>query len=357
MRIRRHRGRDSVSAAARSAASEELHLSLAQMRTALNSLPMGVIVLDQNGSEWWRNRAAHDLLDSASNVEMVRTEIADMTRRAIRGSLQKSTLELEGPPSRSVEARTVPLVNGGGLIVLEDVTERILTDRVRTDFVANISHELKTPIGAMSLLAETIMGEVQGTELGATLTPLAGRIVDEAQRVSRIINDLLELATIEFEGAAPGLRVRMQSVAAEAIARVQPFAGNKGISLSSILPDADVDVAGDASMLTSAVANLVENAVKYSERGSEVVVSLEVDGPAARLSVSDTGMGIAPEHLDRIFERFYRVDAGRGRETGGTGLGLSIVRHIVTNHGGEVNVSSTVGEGTSFTILIPLFRG
>lgn len=357
MRFRRRRPQESPSDSVRSAGAEDLHLSLAQMRTALNSLPMGVIVLDQTGSEWWRNRAAHDLLDSASNVDVVRTEIAAMTRRVIRGSLQRSTLEVDGPPSRTVEVRTVPLVNGGGLIVLEDVTERILTDRVRTDFVANISHELKTPIGAMSLLAETIMGEVEGTELGSALTPLARRIVDEAQRVSRIINDLLELATIEFEGAAPDHRVRMQSVAAEAVARVQPFAVNKGITVSSILPEGDIEVAGDAFMLTSAVANLVENAVKYSEPGAEVVVSLEVDGPAARLSVSDTGMGIAPEHLDRIFERFYRVDSGRSRETGGTGLGLSIVRHIVTNHGGEVNVSSTVGEGTSFTILIPLFRG
>ena len=248
-------------------------------------------------------------------------------------------------------------MNGGGLIVLEDVTERILTDRVRTDFVANISHELKTPIGAMSLLAETIMGEVEGTDMAESLAPLAQRIVDEAQRVSLIINDLLELASIEFKGAASRDRVRMQSVAAEAIAQVKPFADNKGIRIQRILPDADIDAAGDPVMLTSAVANLVENAVKYSDPGSEVVVSLETDGGCARLSVSDTGMGIAPEHLDRIFERFYRVDAGRSRETGGTGLGLSIVRHIITNHGGEVNVTSTPGEGTSFTVLIPLHRG
>ena len=336
--------------------TENLHLSLAQMRTALNSLPMGVIVVDQTGSEWWRNRAAHDLLDSALNAEQVRSSIDDMTRGVIRGSVRRSTMQVEGPPTRSVEVRTVPLVNGGGLIVLEDITERILTDRVRTDFVANISHELKTPIGAMSLLAETIMGEVEGTELGGTLTPLARRIVDEAQRVSRIINDLLELATIEFEGGAPTTPVRMQSVAAEAVARVKPFADNKGIAVSTILAAEDIEVAGDSMMLTSAVANLVENAVKYSDRGAEVVVSLELDGGNARLSVSDTGLGIAPEHLDRIFERFYRVDAGRSRETGGTGLGLSIVRHIVTNHGGEVNVTSTLGEGTSFTILIPVSR-
>ena len=339
-----------------SSQTENLHLSLAQMRTALNSLPMGVIVVDQTGSEWWRNRAAHDLLDSAANAQQLRSSISGMTRGVTHGAVRRSTLEVEGPPSRAVEVRTVPLVNGGGLIVLEDVSERILTDRVRTDFVANISHELKTPIGAMSILAETIMGEVEGTELGATLTPLARRIVDEAQRVSRIINDLLELATIEFEGAAPVTPVRMQSVAAEAVARVKPFADNKGIKVSMIVPENDVEVAGDSVMLTSAVANLVENAVKYSDRGAEVVVSLELDGGNARLSVSDTGLGIAPEHLDRIFERFYRVDAGRSRETGGTGLGLSIVRHIVTNHGGEVQVTSALGEGTSFTILIPVSR-
>lgn len=337
--------------------TENLHLSLAQMRTALNSLPMGVIIVDQEGKEWWRNRAAHDLIDAAGTSPSVSEALDRMFRRVTRSKAERSELIIDGPPQRTVEVRTVPLVNGGGLIVLEDVTERFLTDRVRTDFVANISHELKTPVGAMSLLAETILGEVENLQGGDDLVPLARRIVEEAHRASLTINDLLELATIEFGGAAAHESVVMQNVASEAIARVQPYASAKQITLTRIVPDEPVLAAGESAQLVSAIANLVENAVKYSERGTEVVVSLEEDAPWARISVSDSGRGIAPEHLDRVFERFYRVDQARSRETGGTGLGLAIVRHIVDNHGGEVNVTSTEGEGSTFTILIPLFKG
>ena len=141
---------------ASSTGAENLHLSLAQMRTALNSLPMGVIIVEPAGIEWWRNRAAHDLLDAASDASSVQGTLDLMSRRVLRGNAERADLVLQGPPPRNVEIRTVPLVNGGGLIVLEDVTERFLTDRVRTDFVANISHELKTPVGAISLLAETL---------------------------------------------------------------------------------------------------------------------------------------------------------------------------------------------------------
>jgi len=336
--------------------TENLHLSLAQMRTALNSLPMGVIIVDQAGNEWWRNRAAHDLLDAASDVSGVRESLDRMSRRVLRGNAEFSNLVLEGPPPRTVEIRTVPLVNGGGLIVLEDVTERFLTDRVRTDFVANISHELKTPIGALSILAETILGEVENTPQAADLAPLARRMVAESERMARTIDDLLELASIEFGGAAVTESVDMSSVVSESVARIAPFGRAKSIEIRKVMPDREVVVAGDMRQLVSAVSNLVENAVKYSGSGSVVTVSLEEDHQICRVTVADTGIGIAPEHLDRVFERFYRADPGRARETGGTGLGLAIVRHIATNHGGEVSVTSTEGEGTSFALHIPVSR-
>lgn len=337
--------------------TENLHLSLAQMRTALNSLPMGVIIVDQSGSEWWRNRAAHALLDGATEIDVVRESLARMSRRVLRGNAERSTLMFDGPPPRTVEIRTVPLVNGGGLIVLEDVTEQFLTDRVRTDFVANISHELKTPVGALSLLAETILGEVQDTPQADDLAPLARRMVAESQRMARTIDDLLELASIEFGGAAVTEAVDMQSVVSEAVARIVPFGQAKSIAIVKDVPEGPVKVAGDMRQLVSAVANLVENAVKYSGAESTVTVLLQDDSHTCRVTVADNGIGIAPEHLDRVFERFYRADPGRARETGGTGLGLAIVRHIATNHGGEVTVTSTEGEGTSFTLSIPVSRG
>ena len=340
-----------------SVGTENLHLSLAQMRTALNSLPMGVIIVDQAGNEWWRNRAAHDLLDAASSAASVQESLDRMSRRVLRGHAERSDLTIDGPPPRNIEIRTVPLVNGGGLIVLEDVTERFLTDRVRTDFVANISHELKTPVGALSILAETILGEVENTPQATDLAPLAQRMVAESQRMARTIDDLLELASIEFGGPADSATVSMQAVVAEAVARISPFGRAKSIEIVRTVPDVPVEVGGDMRQLVSAVSNLVENAVKYSGSGSSVTVHLDSDEQTCRVSVSDSGIGIAPEHLDRVFERFYRADPGRARETGGTGLGLAIVRHIATNHGGEVTVTSTEGEGTTFTLHIPVARG
>lgn len=357
MALRRSRRLPSQKSTASATGTENLHLSLAQMRTALNSLPMGVIIVDQTGNEWWRNRAAHALLDGASETDVVRESLVSMSRRVLRGHAERSTLIFDGPPPRTVEIRTVPQVNGGGLIVLEDVTEQFLTDRVRTDFVANISHELKTPIGALSILAETILGEVENAPQAAELAPLAQRMVSESQRMARTIDDLLELASIEFGGAAVTEAVDMASVVAEAVARITPFSRAKSIEVRKVMPDFDVVVAGDMRQLVSAVANLVENAVKYSGAGSVVTIVLEEDQQTCRVTVTDTGIGIAPVHLDRVFERFYRADPGRARETGGTGLGLAIVRHIATNHGGEVTVTSTEGEGTSFTLHIPVSRG
>lgn len=357
MRLRRGSRGATDPSQGRSPAVENLHLSLAQMRTALNSLPMGVIVVEQTGAEWWRNRAAHDMLDAVADGGVVRDSITAMSRRVLRGSAERTHLTIDGPPPRTIEVRTVPLVNGGGLLVLEDITERELTDKVRTDFVANISHELKTPVGAMSLLAETIMGELADVPAARSLEPLVQRVVNESQRVSRIIDDLLELASIEFRGAVRGERVSLRSAAGEAVGRVQPFADAKSITMVREFGSDDVAVSGDPAQIGSAIGNLVENAVKYTDPGGRVTVTVSSDGQSAVVSVADTGAGIAPEHLDRIFERFYRVDPGRSRETGGTGLGLAIVRHVAENHGGEVNVTSTQGEGTTFTLRLPLLRG
>jgi two-component system sensor histidine kinase SenX3 len=344
-----------------SAAEDNLHLSLAQMRTALNALPMGVIVFDKAGEEWWRNRAAHDQLDRVADTDAISTTIDTMSRAALRGRSDRAEILVDGPPQKMIESRAVPLVNGGALVVLEDITERYLTDRVRTDFVANISHELKTPVGALSVLAETIVGEAEfenpeGAE-ESDLVALARRMVGESNRVARIIDDLLELARIEFGGAASKDEVFVRNVVSEAVARQQPLADSQGIKVVKNITDEDMSMAGDARQLVSAVSNLVENAVKYSDRGGVVTVTTGTSDGMVTIEVTDEGMGIAPEHVDRVFERFYRVDQARSRQTGGTGLGLAIVRHVATNHGGEVSVRSTMGEGSTFRLSVPAFRG
>jgi two-component system sensor histidine kinase SenX3 len=334
-----------------------VHLSLTKLRTALNALPMGVIIVDEDGGEWWRNRAAHQQSDAASDGQSVEVVLRQMAQRALRGRAEMADIEIDGPPQRFVQARSIPLVNGGALVVLEDVTERILTDKVRTDFVSNISHELKTPVGALSILAETIAAETEADGSTSDLVPLAKRMVAESHRVARTIDDLLELASIEFRGAATEGIVQMNAVVDEAVARVAPLAGSLGVLISKQIPEIDLRIAGHSTQIVSAVANLVENAVKYSERGDTVLVGLRADSGTVEVEVSDEGIGIAPEHVDRVFERFYRVDQARSRETGGTGLGLAIVRHVVTNHGGEVNVRSTEGEGSVFTLTFPAWRG
>lgn len=335
----------------------DMHMSLAQLRTALNALPMGVIVVDQDGTEWWRNRAAHVFVDAVSEGRNVRGLLSAMAQRAMRGHAEMVEMPIDGPPSRMVEAKSVTLVNGGALIVLEDITERFLTDRVRTDFVANISHELKTPVGALSILAETIVGEAEANGSDPDLAALARRMVGESHRVGRIIDDLLELASIEFRGTERRGAISMQTVVSEAVARNLAKAESLGITINREIPAEDCEVLGDDRQIESAIANLVENAVKYSERGDTVTVTLSSDEFTAFVEVSDEGIGISPDHVDRVFERFYRVDQARSRQTGGTGLGLAIVRHVVGNHGGEVNVRSTEGEGSTFTLSLPLYKG
>lgn len=318
---------------------------------------MGVIVIDANGKEWWRNRAAHVQTDALTNGESVEELLTAMGQRALRGRAEKEQISVDGPPQRMLEVKSIPMINGGAIIVMEDITEQFLTDKVRTDFVANISHELKTPVGALSVLAETIAGESEEDGGNPDLVPLARRMVMESHRVSHIIDDLLELASIEFRGGERHAVVGVVSLVKEAVARAQSRADALGIKIVTDFVDADISISGDDRQLVSAVANLVENAIKYSERGDTVTIRTNSDNGNAVIEVIDEGIGISPEHIDRVFERFYRVDQARSRDTGGTGLGLAIVRHVLNNHGGEVTVRSTEGEGSTFTLHIPRFKG
>jgi two-component system sensor histidine kinase SenX3 len=220
--------------------------------------------------------------------------------------------------------------------------------------VANISHELKTPVGAMSVLAETLEHETDPE----TISRIVERMMSEAQRATRTIDDLMELSRIELGGEREIEPVRVEAVIAAAVDRVVELAARRDIGLTNVVsPEVTgVVVQGDRRQLTSAVGNLVENAVKYSEPGGRVEVRTDLTDGAVEIVVVDEGVGIPQRDLDRIFERFYRVDRARSRETGGSGLGLSIVRHVATNHGGEVRVESAEGEGSTFTLRLPAGR-
>ena len=266
---------------------------------------------------------------------------------AWRAARRSSCTARRGSPSSSPPA---PLQGGGAVATIEDVSERRRVDAVRTDFVANISHELKTPVGALAVLAEALADE---DDLGV-VHRVAERMVDEAHRLSRTIDDLLELSRIEL-GEEPVRDIVDVADVVDGADRARPPAGrgprdhHRGARASRRRAGL-----GDRRQLVSALGNLVENAVKYSEAGSAVQVRVRVEGSSVELMVADHGIGIPAQDHDRIFERFYRVDKGRGRDTGGTGLGLSIVRHVATNHRGDVLVSSQEGEGSTFVLRLPL---
>ena len=241
----------------------------------------------------------------------------------------------------------------GALAIVDDISERRRLEATRRDFVANISHELRTPIGAVGLLADTLVAE----DDPAVATRLAERIVTEVFRLARTIEDLLVLSTIETEEAPAREQVPVHLVMAEAVERIRPAAEQADIELEVAEPDWRMGIFGDRRQVISALYNLLDNAVKYSDPGSVVRVSASTDGIDVVIRVQDHGIGIPKADLERIFERFYRVDQARSRATGGTGLGLAIVRHVATNHQGEVRVSSRLGEGSTFELVLPSASG
>ncbi len=477
-----------------------------RLRRSLDTLTQGVVLCDENGTVIYRNGRANALMVSRHGDALAAQAVTDVLEDAWHEGSAERTLDLYGPPRRTLQVRARQIDDGrrplGVIALIEDVSERRRLEEIRRDFVANVSHELKTPMGALGLLAETLVSEPDPD----VAQRLAGRIHNEAFRVSRIIDDLLDLSRIESEEAPPREPVLVNLVMADAIERVRATADQRGIEIVLHEPSPPVAVLGDRRQLVSAMHALLENAITYSYDNSKVVVtgavhhvnpvlshpsvagapgpggpggtgiggiggiggSRSADGaddpvtgeyPAAsaesgtrteagdiapgeesaggiagsagtprdgvrvepvftpeildqyaplgqsapgasaatgttapsmpfppvvtaegdaagtgpadtgaaaspgwriderdnvRLSVQDHGVGIPARDLDRIFERFYRVDHGRSRDTGGTGLGLSIVRHVANNHQGWVDVESREGEGSTFTLVLPI---
>jgi two-component system, OmpR family, sensor histidine kinase SenX3 len=297
------------------------------------------------------------------NQRLLSAELLDMVRAVRRdGEIRERELELpRGPIGSStlhVLARVAPLGSTLVLVLVEDRTEARRVDAVRRDFVANVSHELKTPVGAMALLAEALGDAADDPE---AVRRFAGRVQHESARLTRLVQDVIELSRLQghdpLEGAAA---VSLDDVVAEAVDRSRLIAEGRGMALVTGGVH-DVKVLGDARQLVTAVDNLIDNAVRYGPEGSRVAVSVtRVDEPAgsvAEISVTDEGPGIAEAERERIFERFYRIDTARSRESGGTGLGLSIVKHVAAGHGGEATLWSEEGTGSTFTVRLPVASG
>lgn len=318
---------------------------------AIAALPVGVVVEDASGrviaSNWRAEAPFREVQADALAAAALRRLLA----QARRGEPVSDVLELRSPTPRSLEMTAAPLAAGGVVAVVVDDSERRRLDAVRRDFVANVNHELRTPIGALGVLAEALADETEP----AVVRRLSGRVQAEVQRAHQLIEELLDFSRVEADSDGARADVDLAEVVAAAIERVGPHAEQRQVSVraAEVIASAPVVVSGSRPQLLSAVANLLDNAVKYSDAGATVVVTVERAGGEATVEVRDDGIGIPSKDLDRVFERFYRVDAARDRRTGGTGLGLAIVRHVATNHGGTVEVSSVEGAGSTFTLRLP----
>ncbi len=317
------------------------------LREGVELLEIGVVVADSSGLVRYRNPAA-ELFRGTHVGVLVDEQVTTGVNEARTGVAATRLVEMHGPPKIWLEFSVHPMSSGGAVVTMRDVSERHRTDAIRTDFVTNISHELKTPVGAVAVLAEALMDESDPT----VVQRLADHLVEEAHRAARTIDELLKLSEIESTHRADDI-VDVASVVQLAIGRGRAADVGRNVEITALdLPD-DLFVRGDERQLVSAVGNLVENAVKYSRPGGLVQLRARADDTSVEVMVADQGIGIPRRDLDRVFERFYRVDRARSRVGGGTGLGLAIVRHVADNHGGDVVVSSQEGEGSTFVLRLP----
>jgi two-component system sensor histidine kinase SenX3 len=341
-------------------------------RKSLDSLRVGVVVLDPDDAPVLVNPSARamGLLRAGAGPgvvtahPIVRTLAGQVRRTGVRREV-----ELDLPRGReggaqaplSVLLRAVGLPNGYVAVEAADVTEAHRVARVRRDFVANVSHELKTPIGALQLLAEALLDATDPGSAGvgepsgdvAAARRFAERIQRESTRLGRLVSDLLELSRLQGADPLPSPEpVGVDWVIGEVLDRTRTAAAAKEIEIS-IVGQRGLTLYGSDSQFATAVVNLVENAIAYSPPGTGVTVATRGNDQTVEIAVTDQGIGIAANELDRIFERFYRSDRARSRATGGTGLGLAIVKHIATNHGGRVDVTSALGRGSTFTLRLP----
>ncbi len=258
-----------------------------------------------------------------------------------------------GAASMIIHVRVAPLGEEYILLLADDRTEITRTAAVRNDFVANVSHELKTPVGAISLLAEAIDGAADDETAVRRFT---ARLHKESARLAALVQDIIELSRLQgTDVVLMGENIDLNEVLAEAVDRNKLPAEEKRIKIS-VGGSVHQPVFGDRDLLMTALRNLIDNAIRYSPEDTTVGVGLRERDGLVQISVTDQGPGIAPDEQDRIFERFYRIDAARSRHTGGTGLGLSIVKHVVANHGGEITLWSQLGQGSTFTVRLPMLE-
>src|SRR6476619_358622 len=320
--------------------------------TVLSVLRSRAVVVD-DGDVVLKASAPAYALGLVRGTSLLSEDLADLVRQVRRdGQIRETELLMSrrGMPARHVTARVAPLGSRLVLALVEDRPRERRVDAVRRDFVANVSHELKTPVGALNLLAEAVQEAADDPE---AVTRFAGRMQTESARLTRLVQQIIELSRLQGDDPLEMPQtVDVDAVVARAIDQSMIDAQSKNIA---VVHDGEraLQILGNGDEVALALGNLVANAVAYSPDGSRVVVAARTDDLMVDLTVTDQGIGIPAAEIDRIFERFYRVDPARHRSTGGTGLGLSIVKHVAASHGGEVRVWSVEGQGSTLSLTLP----
>ena len=319
--------------------------------TILASMEEGVLLFGPDGHTRLANQAAElHLGGRPSSIDaLLPLGLQRIARRAAEDHATIVTEAETGAPSRVLRGFAAPTEEGSVVLVIRDITETRRLDQVRRDFVANASHELKTPAASIQAAAETI--RTAAGENPSVIPRFASQLEREAARLSRIVSDLLDLSRLE-SGSALDESVALDAIVRDEGERFEEPAAEAGVGLS-VRAGGIPRVRGSSRDLALLVRNLVDNAIRYTRPGGQVEVDLTADDGEVILAIVDTGLGIPSRDLPRIFERFYRVDRARSRETGGTGLGLSIGKHVAENHGGRVVVTSELGQGTRFEVRLP----
>ena len=317
----------------------------------------GYLVLDSSGRPLLYNDRATELgllhagivepeIHSAADRSGVSGEIVDVDLRPVS---RTASLTARSRPL-AVHAVVRPFGGGHLLVSASDETAAQRMEAARRDFVANVSHELKTPVAAMGLLAEATVDAADDPEEARRF---AGKLQAEAVRLGALVNELIALSRLQGADPLPDLAVvEIDAVVQETVSRTATAAERAGITVIADSPSGLL-VRGDRALLVTALTNLVDNAINYSTAGTQVSISRGVADGSVQVAVTDRGVGIAPEHTERVFERFFRIDPARSRSTGGTGLGLAIVKHVAAIHGGAATVWSRPGTGSTFTLRLP----
>lgn len=317
---------------------DELQSETGLREQILASMREGVVLADSYGELIYANQAALDMFGRRPR---------DLLPAQLEGSGDHE-FTIHHPRRRELRSTAVKLEDGRTLVVVQDETERKRVESIRRDFVANASHELKTPVAGIMVTAETVQRALDDDPEHARR--FAANLVREAKRLAALVQDLLDLARLE-RGQGERSLVRLAGVVSDEVEAMRDRIARKGLTLS-LDADPEVDVLGVQRDLALMFRNLLENAMVYTAQGS-IAITLADSGSGFELKVADTGVGIPSSDLERIFERFYRVDKARSRDTGGTGLGLAIVRHVAESHGGVVDVASELGSGSTFTVRLP----